>query len=433
MQANVESISSIRKKISFEIPADRVTKEIEKVFEGIKNRVSMPGFRKGKAPNDMIMKAYQSQIDGDVVKNLFNETYFKFIQENNIYPVAFPEIETETLISGAPFKYSATVEVFPDVKVNNYKGLKAKREKFVPNEKVVESRIEQIREQMSQLKPVEDDRGAELKDVVLIDFVGFVDDKKLENGDATDHELELGSNSFIPGFEEQVVGMKVNETKRIKLNFPEKYHSEELSGKPVEFDVTLKVIKVKEKPELNDDFAKEIGEETLADVKKKISDTYERQENDRIKGALRESLTNALVEANNFEVPGALVDRQLETMLENTKNRLAYQRLSLEMMGMNEDSYKKQFRPVAENQIKGSLLLHELAEKESLNIIDEDVDAYIRKVAEEAMQDYDKVKARYQKDQQSIDNLKEFLREEKAVAFLESEAVITEFTPDSES
>jgi trigger factor len=427
MQVNVEQLSSIKKKINFEIPAERVKAETEKVFAEIRKRAVIPGFRKGKAPQGLIKKSYQDQVEGDVMKNLFNDSYFKYIQENSLFPVGYPVLDTDPIIEGAPFKYSATIEVYPEVAVNNYEGFKLVKEKYIADQSAVDARIDQMRENMSQLNPLTEERPAAGGDHVTIDFEGFVDGHKLAGGDATDHQLELGSNSFIPGFEEQVAGMMVGDQKRINLTFPVPYHSAELAGKPVEFAVTLKEIKVKEMPELDDAFAQEFGEfETLADLRAKVAETIEKQEKERIERDFKDSLIKMLVDKNDFELPEVMIDRQLTSMLENTKQRLQYQRMTLEMMGLDEEGYKVQFRPVAASQVKGALLLHELATKVGIEIVEGDIEAQLRKIAAESGQDYERVSKYYLQSADAKQSLEEQIREEKVQDLIASKAIITE-------
>lgn len=429
MQVNVEQISSIKKKINFEIPAERVQAETEKVFTEIRKRAVIPGFRKGKAPQGLIKKSYQDQVEGDVMKNLFNDTYFKYIQENSIFPVGYPLLDTNPIVEGAPFTYSATIEVYPEVKVDKFEGFELVKEKLILNQDAVDARIEQMRNNMSQLVPVAEVRPAAIGDHVTIDFEGYVDGNKLEGGDAVDHQLELGSNSFIPGFEDQVAGMNIGDEKRIALSFPDPYHSAELAGKPVEFVVTLKEIKVKEMPELDDEFAKGFGEfETLDELKAKVAESMEKQEKDRIERDFKDSLIKTLIDNNDFELPEAMVDRQLSSMLENTKQRLQYQRMTLEMMGLDEQSYKVQFRPVAASQVKGALLLHELATKVGIEVSSDDVEAQLRKIADESGQDYERISKYYLQSADAKQGLEEQIREEKVVDLIASKAVITEKT-----
>jgi len=427
MQVNVEQLSSVKKKINFEIPAERVLAETQKAFAEIRKRAVVPGFRKGKAPEGLIRKSYQGQVENDVVKNLFNDSYFKYIQENKIFPVAHPEIDADSLVEGAPFKFSATIEVYPEVVVNEYEGLEVVKEKFAVDDKAVDARIEQMRDNMSQLQPVAEERPAASGDHVVIDFAGFVDGQRLEGGDAIDHLLELGSNSFIPGFEEQLIGMNVGEQKRISLAFPEQYHSAELSGKAVEFDVTLKEIKVKEVPALDDAFAQECGEfATFADLKAKVAETLEKQEADRIERDFKDALIKQLVEKNDFELPEAMIDRQLASMLENTKQRLQYQRMTLEMMGLDEQRYLEQFRPVAASQVKGALLLHELAEKVGVTISDSDIEARLRKIAADSGQEYERISKYYLQNADAKQSLEEQIKEEKVLDLVAAKAVVVE-------
>jgi trigger factor len=427
MQVNVEVLSSVKKKINFEIPAERVNSEIGKVFDQVKKRAVVPGFRKGKVPQSLIEKHYQGQIEGDVIKNLFQDTYFSYIQENKIFPIDYPEIQTDSLTKGSSFKYSAIVEVFPEVKVDKYDKLEVTKEKFVPNAEVVEQRLQQMRESMAQLQPAAAEYAAATGDTVIIDFTGYLGAEPFENGAATDFQLELGGGSFIPGFEEQVVGMQAGEEKRIKVTFPESYHSKNLAGQPVDFVVAVKEIKVKVVPELNDDLAQEFGEfKTVAELREKIKELYEKQEQERIEHDCQEKLIKALIESNPLEVPGALVERQLNSMLENTKKRLSYQQMSLEMMGLDDQRYREQFRSVAESQVKGSLLLDALGNQENISVSEAEIDARIKQIAEEANQDLAKISDYYRNNSAAKENLSAQLREEKVLKLLASKALITE-------
>ncbi len=425
MQVNVEQLSSIKKKINFEIPVERVQAETNKAFAEIRKRAVIPGFRKGKAPEGLIRKSYQGQVESDVIKNLFNDSYFNYIKENKIFPVAHPEIDAENLVEGAPFKFSATIEVFPDVVVSEYEGFQVVREKYVADDKAVDARILQMRDNMSQLQPLAEERPAAVGDHVVIDFAGFVDGKPLEGGDASDHQLELGSNSFIPGFEEQLFGMNTGEQKRISLSFPEQYHAAELAGKPVEFAVTLKEIKTKEMPALDDAFAQELGEfSTFAELKAKVAETIEKQEKERIERDFKDALVKQLIEKNDFELPVAMIDRQLSSMLENTRQRLQYQRMTLEMMGLDEERYKEQFRPVAASQVKGALLMHELAEKVAISVSESDIEARLQKMSAESGQDYDRISKYYLQNADAKQGLEEQIREEKVLDLIAAKAVV---------
>lgn len=427
MRINVESLSSIKKKINFEIPSERVASEVEKAYGEIRKHAAIKGFRKGKVPKDLLVKHFSDKMADDVLKNIINDTYFKALMDEKIYPVSHPVIESDELKVGEPFKYSATVEIFPDVVVKDYAGLEVKKEKYVFNEEVIANRLKEMQENMSHLEPADAQRSAVNGDFVTFDFKGFVDGEPFEGGAAEDYQLELGSGRFIPGFEDQIVGMKAGDEGEIKVTFPENYGQKDLAGKDATFAVTIKGIKVKELPELNDDFAKDFGEfESLDQLKAKISEVYSLQENERIETELRERLIKALIEKNSFEVPETLIDKQLNLMLENSKKRLAMQRLTLEMMGLNDEGYKIQFRSVAETQVKGSILLEALARQESIQVADCDLDDKIKEIAAQNNQELETVNNFYQQNAQAKENLTAQLKEDKVVDFLLAKAKIDE-------
>lgn len=431
MTSTVETLSSVKKKITFEIPAERVTSEIEKVFAQIRKRAAVKGFRKGKVPQSLIEKNYGDVMEGDVLKNLFEETYFNALSEHKIFPVSHPVIESDEVKRGEALKYSATVEVLPEIDVKDYVGLEVKKESFVADEAVVEKRLNEMRESMAQLKPVAEGVPAENGSFAVIDFKGYVDDTPFEGGAAESYQLEIGTGRFIPGFEEQVVGMKVGEERTVTVSFPEDYRNKDLAGKEARFDVTVREIKVKELPELDDEFAMQFGEfETIDQLRTKVAEMFEKQESERIKSDLQDRIVNALIGKNEIEVPASLVDRQLQTMLSNTKNRLASQRLSLEMMGMDEETFKVQYRSVAESQVKGSLLLEAVAKKEGIRADDADIEAKLREMAGGNDQEYGRAKEYYDQNRSARENLMAHLNEEKVMNFLLGKAVVTEVTKE---
>lgn len=374
---------------------------------------------------------YRSMMESDVLKNLFDETYFKALADHKIFPVSHPHIESDEVKRGEALKYSATVEVFPEIDVKDYKGLEVKRERFVSDVAPVEARLNEMREGMAELKPLEEGKCAETGNFVVIDFVGSVDGIPFEGGAAESYQLELGSGRFIPGFEDQLVGVKAGEQRTVEVTFPEEYGNKDLAGKAASFAVTVKEAKVKELPELDDEFAMQFGEfETLEQLKTKLAELHKDQETARIKADVQDRIVKALIGNNEIEVPSTLVERQLQMMLSNMKNRLAQQRLSLEMMGMDDESFKTHYRDSAESQVKGSLLLEAVAKKEGITVNDPDVEAKLRAMAEEAGQDFDRVKDFYEQNHNAKENLVAHLNEEKVLGYLLENAVVTEVAKD---
>jgi trigger factor len=427
MIVNVENVSPVKKKINFEIPAGRVTEEIEKVYGQIRKTAALKGFRKGKVPQALIEKHYSGKMAGEVLHNIFNETYFKALDEQKIVPVSPPSIESDEVKNGEPLKYSAIIEVIPEFEVKDYKGLQIKKERFVPDEEEIAGRLKDMQSRLAQLKPLDEQRPAITGDIVTLDFTGYVDGAPLENGSAKDYMLELGSNSFIAGFEEKVVGMSIGEEGKIDLSFPKDYFVTKLAGKEVTFEVKIKDIKVKELPPLDDDFAKQFGEfDTLKQLKEKLTESLENQEKSKIESRMRDNLVKALIEKNPIEVPEALVEKQLNFLVENITNDLSMQNLTLSAIGSDEKKIREESKNTAVLQVKGTLLLERVAKQEGIEIGQSEIQEKFAEIAEKAKKDSDMVEKFYLKNPYAKEALIKQLREEKTLRFLEEHAIITE-------
>lgn len=427
MLVTVENVSTVKKKISLEIPSERVSREIEKVYGEIRRSASIKGFRKGKVPQPVIEKHYGDRMEADVMKNLVNDSYPRALAENGIVPVSTPEFESDALKPGEPFKYTVTVETLPEIELKDYRGLQVEKRKFVPDEVVIDGRIKELQDGMAQLKVVEGARPAADGDFVVIDFKGFLDGVPFERGAAEDYVLQLGSKQFIPGFEEQVIGMSLGDTREIAVTFPADYGSSELAGKPVTFEVVLKEIKEKEVPPLDDEFARLFGPyDTMEQLKARIGEVFATEELQKIENELRDRIVKTLIEKHEFEVPEALVEKQLAVLVENMKSNLAGQNLTLEKIGSSEEQIRSQARSVAVSQVKGSLLLAAVADKENIQVDDAQVEDKIRDVAAQANKDFEAIQGLYARNPYAKDNLVMQLREDKAIDFLLQHAGVTE-------
>jgi trigger factor len=427
MLVTVENVSPVKKKISLEIPSERVSREIEKVYGEIRKSVSIKGFRKGKVPQPVIEKYYGERMEADVMKNLVNDSYPKALAENGIVPVSQPEFESDELKPGEPFKYTVIIETVPEIELKDYKGLQVEKRKFLPDEEVVEGRIKELQDGMAQLKLVEGARPAADGDFVVIDFKGFLNGVAFERGAAEDYVLQLGSHKFVPGFEEQVIGMSVGDSREIAVTFPAEYGSPELAGQPVTFEVTLKEIKEKELPSLDDDFARMFGPyDTMEQLKARIAEVFSAEEVQKIENELRDRIVKALIEKHEFEVPEAMVEKQLAVLVENMKSNLASQNLTLEKIGSSEELIRTQARSVAVSQVKGSLLLAAVADKEGIQVDDALLEEKMRDMAAQANKDFEVIQGLYEKNPYAKDTLVMQLREDKAIDFLMEYAEVTE-------
>ena len=427
MNVSVETLNSFTKKLSFELPAELVDAEYDKVFKNVKSTAKMPGFRKGKVPTHVVEQQYSERIKEEVLKNLVNATCFEAMKEHRIIPVSPPDIESDTVRKGEPFFYTVNVETYPDVELKKYQGVSLKKEKHVHNEATINERLDQMRERMAQLNPVDEAHSVALGDFVTIDFTGYLNGEAFPGGSATDHQLQVGSGSFVPGFEDQIIGMNSDEKKRIMVTFPEAYNNSDLAGKEAEFDITVKEIKVKELPELDDDLAQSAGGfDTLEQLRDEIIEAVKEEELARIDGELKDRLQEKLVELNPCEIPETMVQRQLAFMLESMKQRFAAQQMTLEMMGITAEDFNKRYRESAEQHVKEMLILHAIAKKEGFLLTQEDLDAKYPQIAAEIGRDLEEIKGYYEKNRDAAEHLGAQIVEDKVIAFLLSSATITE-------
>lgn len=427
MLVNVENISPIKKKLSFEVPSDRVSREIEKVYGQIRKSASIKGFRKGKVPQPIIEKYYSGAMESDVMKNLVNETYAKALVDEKIIPVSTPDFESGDIKPGEAFSYTVTFETAPEIDVKDYNGLQLEKRRFVSNQDVVDGRLSELREGMAQLKVVDEERPAADGDFVMIDFKGFLNGVPFERGEAVDYMLQLGSKHFIPGFEEQVVGMAVGDSKEIGVTFPAEYGVPDLAGKPVTFQVTLKEIKAKELPPLDDDFARQFGPyETMEQLREKISEVFEKEELQKIENELKDAAVKVLIAKHEFEVPEAMVEKQQTVLIENMRSNLASRNLDFAKIGTSEETIRSQSRDVAVSQVKGSLLLAAVAEKEGIRIEDSELEEKIRNFAVQANKDFEEINAIYAANPYAKDTLVMQLREDKVIDYLLKNANVVE-------
>jgi trigger factor len=425
MNVKIEEISSIARKLHFEIGAERVDQEIERAFRKIGKTAKIKGFRPGKVPQSVLEQYYGGQMEREVLGRLINDTYFKALDDHAIPAVGEPRIVDSSAVSrGQAFTYQAEIEVKPTVAAKDYTGIALKKERFEADDKLVDGRLEELRVSRGQLE-VSAREQAGNGDSVTIDFEGFVGDEAFDGGKAEDFVLELGSGSLIPGFEEQVVGMSRGETREIAVTFPEEYGQKTLAGKPATFRVTLKEIKEKILPALDDEFAKGFGVESLAELRAQLTTSYQTQEKSRIDNDLRERLVRELIERNPLEVPAAMIAKQLEYMYKNIENRMRSQGLSPEMLGMTAQNFAERYRTTAADQVKGTLLLEAIGRQEAIVVEEGEVDGRLEEIAAMANAPLDMVKKYYAGDEARA-GLMSQIAEEKVVRFLIDKARVEE-------
>lgn len=425
MSVQVEKLEKNMAKLTVEVSAEDFKAAIKKAFNKNKNRFAIPGFRKGKAPQAMIEKMYgEGVFYEDAADEAINASYAEAMKESGLDIVSRPEVTIEKIGKDEPFVYSALVAVKPEVTLGQYKGVEVEKADASVSAEDVEAELKKVQEQNARLLTVED-RGVEDGDQTVIDFEGFVDGKGFEGGKAEDYPLTIGSHSFIDTFEEQLIGKKIGEECEVNVTFPTEYHAADLAGKPATFKVTVKEIKVKELPELNDEFASEVSEfdtldEYKKDVEKKLAEKKEIEANSKNEDAV----VAKVVENATMEVPDKMIDAQAENMVQDMARRMQSQGLSLDMYlkytGMTVEQMKEQARPDAEKRIRTRLVLEAVAKAENIQISDEKVDEEVAKMAEAYKMEVEKLKSYM--SESDVKQMKEDLAVQQAVDLLVAEA-----------
>lgn len=398
MSVTVEKLEKNMAKLTIEVSAEDLEKAIQGAYLKQKNRINIPGFRKGKAPRAMIEKMYGAGIFyEDAANALIPEAYSKAVDECEETIVSQPSIDVVQLEKGKAFIFTAEVALKPEVTLGEYKGVEVPKSDLEVTEEEIAGELKREQENNSRTIDV-DDRAVADGDKVTLDFEGFVDGEAFEGGKGTDYPLTIGSGAFIPGFEEQLVGAEIGKETEVNVTFPEEYQAKELAGKAAVFKCTVKKIEVKELPELDDEFAKDVSEfDTLEEYKADIKKNLEEKKADAAKRAKEDAAVAAAVENAQMEIPDAMLNTQVNQMIEDFARRIQSQGLTMEQYlqftGSTPASLQEQMKPQAMQRIQSRLVLEKIAEAENIQIADEKVDEEIAKMAEMYKMEVEKLKS----------------------------------------
>ncbi len=425
MSVQVEKLEKNMAKLTVEATAEQFEDAMNKAYRKNKNRFSIPGFRKGKASRSMIEKLYgEGVFFEDAADEVINSTYADAMKESGLEIVSRPEISVEQIGKGKSFIYTALVAVKPEVTLGQYKGVEVEKADDQVTAEDVEAELKKVQEQNGRLKSIEDRPVAD-GDQTVIDFEGFVDGKPFEGGKAEDYPLTIGSHSFIDTFEEQLIGKNIGEECEIHVTFPTEYHAAELAGKPATFKVTVKEIKEKELPALDDEFASEVSDfDTLEEYKKDIEAKLAEKKKESAASQNEDRVVEKVVEGASMEIPDRMVDAQVDTMVQDMARRMESQGLNMDLYmkytGMNTETLREQMRPQAVKRIQTRLVLEAVAAAENIAVSQEKVDEEIAKMAKSYNMEADKLKGFMSEN--DMKQLKEDLAVQAAVDLLVAEA-----------
>ncbi|MCR4716506.1 MAG: trigger factor [Lachnospiraceae bacterium] len=397
MSLTVENLEKNMAKLTIEVPADKVDDAIKKAYNRVKGQISIPGFRKGKAPQAMVEKMYGAGVFYEDAANiLIPDAYAEEVEESDLDIVSQPKIEIVTIEKGQPFVFTAEVALKPEVTLGDYKGVEVEKVDVTVTDEDIEAEINKDLNQNSRTVDVTD-RAVENDDEVIIDFDGYVEGEQFEGGYAEDYSLKIGSHSFIDNFEDQLIGKNIGDDVDVNVTFPDNYHATELANKPALFKVKIKGIKVKELPELDDDFVSDVSEfETVDEYKEDVKKRLEFHKNEEAKNKKEELVVNKVIENATMDIPDAMVESQINQMLQEYAQQLSYQGLSLEQYmqftGMTVDVMKEQLKPEALRRIQSRLVLEAIVKTENISASDEEYDEELNKMAENYQMELDKLK-----------------------------------------
>ncbi|WP_294134593.1 trigger factor [uncultured Clostridium sp.] len=386
MEAKMEKIDVNIVKFEVKVEAEKFDAALTRAYKKNVKNFNVPGFRKGKVPMNVVKKYYGIEVLlEDAVNFAIEGSYSEVLKENNIIPVDYPKIDVVEVGEGKDFVYTAEVTVYPEVELGEYKGLSIEKKTYEVTEEEVSKKLKEMQEKNARVETKEEGT-VENGNIAVIDFKGYVDGEAFQGGEGNDYSLEIGSKTFIDTFEEQLVGAKVNDTVEVNVTFPENYGKEELNGKPAKFEVTIKEIKVKELPELDDEFAKETSEfDTIADLKADVTKKLEEANAERAEREFEEAVITAVAGNAKVEIPEVMVEKEVDKMVQNLQQRLQYQGLSLEQYfqftGTDEEKMREYMRTNAQTKVKVDLVLEAIEKAENIEATEEEIKAKAVEVA----------------------------------------------------
>ena len=425
MKAIVDNLSPVKKKLWVEIDSKEVGKEVDKAYRVYGKTAKIKGFRPGKIPRKIMENYFGKQIVEQVTETLVRETLPKALEETKLLPVNMPVIENEILKTGQNYKYSAVMEVRPEFELEDYKGVEVEKEILSVTDDNVDKQLEEIRESNAKLKTIEEDRAVQEGDYVVIDYEAFDGKEPVDGVRAQNHSLIIGKKQFYPGIEEALTGSKKGDTLTVDVDFENSYFHSNLAGKKVTFKIDLKEIKSIELPELNNDFAKQLGGDIkgLDDLKEKVKEGLVAREEKRIDKEVKERLLSKISETVDFELPESLVENEINAGIESVRQNLMRTGSDFEKSGLDEAKLKEEFKPISESKVKGMLILGEIAKQNDFSVSEQEIAEGFAEISKDMGFTPDALRQYYETNNM-MDSFKQTLLKEKTLNYLLENATV---------
>lgn len=422
MKVQVENLDRVRKKIDVSLDAEQVQGLEELIYDELKKRARIKGFRPGKVPRSIIQTYYKDFIEEEIKKKVVEATMVDALTEAKVAPVSEPRV---TFPKESPQAYSMECEVAPEFDLPQYAGLELNVDRLKVTDEEVDNRVEALKQMHAQLVNREPGDKAQNGDFAVVKYEGFVDGKAVPEARADAYPLEIGTGNLLPEFERALMGMKTGDEKEIEIDFPADYPAKDVAGKKAQFKLTLKELKEKRLPEINDEFAKDLGLENLTALRERVTEDVTKEKEAQRKNAMTEQIVDALVAGVDIPVPAKLLERRLDMMVQDARQRMGVEHVKEEEDQTISAALRKELEPQAERRIRAGMILARIAEKEGITVDDAEVDERLKRIAEESKRAYDYVRQFYEK-YNLFDGLKTSMLDEKAVQLLIDQSVVKE-------
>ncbi len=436
MKVTVEDLSSVKKTLHIEVPAEEVSEKLDEAYRNLKKTAKVKGFRPGKAPRSVLERLYGKEVNADVAAQLIQSTVMDAIRETELDVVGNPKVDPPELKSDGPYEFEAQVEVKPQIRDIDFKGFKLKKPLYKVSDQELDIQLKMIQKNMAKREKISEERPARMGDIVLLDYEGFRDGKPFEAAQKTENfVMKLGEAGIHQQFDEGVVGMQVGETKQISVTFDNEHPNSQLAGQTVDFQVTLREIRQEVLPEIDDELARSVGErfETLEDLKEQIRQNLQSGYDKRTEQEINEQIFSQLLDQADFEVPDALVEMELEHIIRDAERSFQYHNMTFDQVGLTIDKLREKYRDTALKQVRRQLILDKIIEQEKLELTDEQLDKGFQEMADTYNQPVDEIKAYYGNNQSGLNAFKHILLEKEAIKLIIDNSEIEEVEPEPET
>ncbi|MGD9306567.1 MAG: trigger factor [Desulfobacterales bacterium] len=433
MQVTVEDVSSVKKTLHIEIPNDEVVRELNQAYNTLKKTAKIKGFRPGKVPRSVLERMFGKDVNADVSSKLIQNSFFDAVKQNNLNIVGQPQLDPPMLDPKEPYTYEATIEITPEIEDLDFKGLKLKRTHYQFSDDEVDTQLKTLQQNLARHQKISEDRPAKEDDIVLIDYEGFKDAKPFaETAKTENYTLKMGAAVISKDFDSQLIGMQAGESKEFTIKFPEDFHNKSLANNEIAFQVTLNEIREEVLPDIDDEFAQKVGQyQTLDELKDVIKDNLKQGYSKRTEQELNEQIFTALISKTDFETPDALVDMELEGIIEEAERSFAYRNTSMEQLGLSREEIADKYRDTALRQVKRHLILSKLIDQENLELSDEETEKGLQEMAENFGHALADIKKYYAENKDKLELFKHTLLEKKAINLIIDNSKIEDVKPEA--